>query len=143
MDLENHEHMVQILLQIKGHAVLSGYVHPVYTPLENAGWKRIDIAVIANTSRHRANRTESLWLSPSCERPTRNGTVTNVSEGQTKRQAAAYRTHELRVTQTEQQIKEAILSLKRIKKSVTKIEVARMTGISRVHLSRRYAHLFF
>lgn len=143
MTLDDHVHLVQNLLQIKGLAVLSGYLHPVYSPLENSGWQRIDIDVIANTSRHRVGRTESLWLSPRCERTVQHGSITTASEeGQTKRQIAAYRTHELRVTQTEQQIKEAILSLRRIKKPVTKIEVARMTGISRVHLSRRYAHMF-
>jgi hypothetical protein len=36
-------------------------------------------------------------------------------------QAAAYRTHDIRVTESEQKIKEAITSLMRMKKSVTKM----------------------
>ena len=142
MTLEDHTRLVECLLELKGHAVLSGYAHAVYEPLEKARWKRIDIDVIASTSKHRAARIESLWISPSCQRPIQHGAVISTLEGQTKRQAGAYRTHELRVNQSELQIKEAINTLKRMKNTVTKIEVSRMTGISRVHLSRRYGHLF-
>lgn len=142
MTLADHVRLVGHLSELKGHAVLSGYIHPVYEPLETLGWRRVDIDVIASTSKHRAKRIESLWLSPSCERPIGHGAVIDTLQGQTKRQAAAYRTHDIRVNQSEQQIKEAITSLKRTQKSVTKMEVSRMTGISRVHLSRRYAHMF-
>lgn len=141
MTLDCHTQLVHRLLGLKGYAVLSGYSHSVYTPLEDSGWKRLDIDVMANTSKHRVKRIESLWLSPNCEQHTHHGAVID-SAGQSKRQAAAYRTHDIRVSETEQKIKEAITSLKRTKKSVTKTEVSRMTGISRVHLSRRYAHMF-
>ncbi len=142
MTLDCHAQLVQRLLELKGYAVLSGYSHSVYDPLVDAGWKRIDIDVMANTSKHRAKRIESLWLSPNCERPIQHGVVIDIAPEQTKRQAAAYRTHDIRVTESEQKIKEAITSLMRMKKSVTKMEVSRMTGISRVHLSRRYAYMF-
>jgi DNA adenine methylase len=140
--LEDHVRLVGHLKELKGHAVLSGYIHPVYQPLEALGWRRVDFDVIASTSNHRAKRIESLWLSASCERPIQHGAVIVTLQDQTKRQAAAYRTHVIRVGQSELQIKEAIFSLKRTKKTVTKMEVSRMTGISRVHLSRGYAHMF-
>lgn len=75
----DHEDLVRILLEIKGKACLSGYAHPVYLPLENAGWRRLDMetscfaagrtratgiqGVGACTANQR--RTESVWLSPS------------------------------------------------------------------------------
>jgi DNA adenine methylase len=42
MTLDDHKDLVNLLLQIKGKAMLSGYRHEVYEPLEKAGWKRID-----------------------------------------------------------------------------------------------------
>jgi len=40
MTLEDHERLVEALLQVKGVVVLSGYDHPVYRPLEEAGWEK-------------------------------------------------------------------------------------------------------
>lgn len=40
-DLEHHERLVSVLLNIQGQAVLSGYEHEVYRPLEEAGWEVI------------------------------------------------------------------------------------------------------
>lgn len=48
----------------------------------------------------------------------------------------------LRKEFTESAIKEAIRSLKRSKKRVTKVEVSRLVGISREHVSKCYGHLF-
>lgn len=79
MTLEDHQDLVRILLGIKGKACLSGYAHPTYLPLENAGWKRIDMETSCFAAgRTRATgiqgkgactanqrRIESVWLSPS------------------------------------------------------------------------------
>lgn len=46
---DDHQRLVDYLLTVKGMVVLSGYEHEAYSPLEEAGWQRI----------------ESLWLSPS------------------------------------------------------------------------------
>ncbi|WP_333000178.1 DNA adenine methylase [Vibrio vulnificus] len=141
MTIEEHMDMVDSLLDIEGKAVLSGYAHPVYEPLEAAGWKRIDIEVIATSSKTRTKRTECLWISPSCDRPKL--TIEEPTQDNlTNRQAAAYRVHKARTEDSEAKIIEAIKILKRIGKKVTKAEVARMTGISRVQISRRYSHLF-
>jgi DNA adenine methylase len=40
MALEDHQRLVEALLQVKGVVVLSGYDHPVYRPLEEAGWEK-------------------------------------------------------------------------------------------------------
>jgi len=36
---DHHERLVETLLACKGAVVLSGYDHPVYAPLAEAGWK--------------------------------------------------------------------------------------------------------
>ncbi len=78
MTLEDHKDLVAILLNIQGMALLSGYRHPVYEPLEQAGWKRFDFPYPCNavgrvrTARLQGKgvikakqmRTESVWISP-------------------------------------------------------------------------------
>lgn len=41
-DDDHHRKLVEILLAIKGQALLSGYNHEIYRPLEDAGWIRHD-----------------------------------------------------------------------------------------------------
>ncbi|WP_027859759.1 DNA adenine methylase [Marinobacterium jannaschii] len=144
MSPQDHERLVDHLLKIKGLAVLSGYQHPIYSPLENAGWQRVEIDTIASTSKNRSKRIETLWISPNCKKPVAKGVMPPTDEPSdlSRQQQAAYRTHEVRVSQSEQKITEAIRTLKRLKKRVSKAEVSRMTGINRVQISRRYAHLF-
>ncbi len=75
MTLGDHKDLVAILLNIQGMALLSGYRHPVYDPLEQAGWKRLDFsipcrsigvtkAIVGKGIRTRPLRTESVWISP-------------------------------------------------------------------------------
>jgi len=52
MTLEDHEELVQLLLDIKGNAMLSGYNHAAYRPLEEAGWYKKSW----NTACHAAGR---------------------------------------------------------------------------------------
>lgn len=42
MTLQDHEELINILLNLKGKVVLSGYNHPCYTVLEDNGWQRIE-----------------------------------------------------------------------------------------------------
>jgi DNA adenine methylase len=79
---EHHERLAALLMELKGGAVLSGYQHPVYEPLERAGWMRMDfsISVFAavrgrgtrirgdGTARDAVPRTECVWLSPVVQR---------------------------------------------------------------------------
>jgi DNA adenine methylase len=81
MSLDDHRDLVEILLQIKGMAILSGYQHPVYTQLEESGWQRLDYKVPCYAvGRTKATgilgkgsaiknqaRTESIWISPKCK----------------------------------------------------------------------------
>src|SRR5690606_35924750 len=69
MSTEDYEDLVDILLTIKGKALLSGYRHPVYERLEDAGWGRIDFDVPdsgPNVRTHtsvRRRAIESVWHS--------------------------------------------------------------------------------
>jgi len=68
MTLDDHKRLVDTLLNIKGKAMLSGYDHEVYRPLEKAGWKKIKVKrplVAANsrvTGGRRIHQHEYLWL---------------------------------------------------------------------------------
>ncbi len=76
LGLDDHQRLVDTLLQIKGKIVLSGYDHPVYWPLEKAGWvKVVRKTACYATGRTRASgikgpgsakarvpRTEVLWM---------------------------------------------------------------------------------
>jgi len=45
--VEEHKKLVDVLLNIRGKALLSCYAHPVYQPLEEAGWEKFVIPVRA------------------------------------------------------------------------------------------------
>ena len=72
-----HHSLVTTLLKLQGKVMLSGYASPVYKPLEEAGWQRVDFTVScyatartkpsgilgkgsASTATHQ--RVESVWL---------------------------------------------------------------------------------
>jgi DNA adenine methylase len=78
----DHEALVEAILRLPGHFLLSGYAHPVYAPLEAAGWQRIDFQTVcyaaartrvsklqgAGTALAHQPRTESVWLDPATAR---------------------------------------------------------------------------
>ena len=47
---EFHKELVELLLTIKGQAMLSGYAHEMYKPLEEAGWLRTDFQTACNVA---------------------------------------------------------------------------------------------
>lgn len=55
---EDHRELVEQLLTLKGKVLLSCYYHPVYEPLERAGWKKLDFP----TACHAAGRTRGTGL---------------------------------------------------------------------------------
>lgn len=142
MSIGDHEKMVEALLSIKGMAVLSGYSHDIYLPLEDNGWTRIEIEVTAQTSKNRARRVECLWVSHKRKKTGSNNIKARENSNLTKQQISAYELHDKRTSESERKIIESIKILKRINKKITKAEVSRMTGISRVQISRRYSYLF-
>lgn len=70
---QDHLDLVDLLLGYDGAVVLSGYPNPLYKPLEDAGWERLEFqshcTVCARTvkTRHKAaemKRTECVWSNP-------------------------------------------------------------------------------
>ncbi len=57
----DHEDLVELLLGIRGKAMLSGYANPIYGSLEWAGWVRKDIRWKTSMTKKEKNRIESVW----------------------------------------------------------------------------------
>jgi DNA adenine methylase len=64
---DDHVALVEGLLTVRGMVMLSGYIHPLYRPLEHAGWQRIDYATYATIAQSQTGRTETIWLNPACQ----------------------------------------------------------------------------
>jgi DNA adenine methylase len=136
----DHREIVARLLTFQGMIVLSGYKHETYTPLERAGWKRIDYKTRTNASDFRARRVESIWLSPSVlNHSTNRGLILSPIERQRQ---GAYRSHRVRIQTTTKRVARAISRFRVAGKRVTISSIGRATGMTREHLSRKYQHLF-
>jgi len=62
---EQHEKLIETLLTVPGHKILSGYESPIYKPLLDAGWTlhKKQFACYASQNRQ-TYRTECLYCSP-------------------------------------------------------------------------------
>jgi len=81
MSIEDHNELVDVLLQINGKAMLSGYDNEIYRQLEQNGWVKLTFDVVCHAAGKTRNsnlqgkgsakkyqkRTECVWLSPNCE----------------------------------------------------------------------------
>jgi len=77
-DREHHQRLVRRLLDLKGFALVSGYYHPDYRPLEEHGWVRRELNVASRmlvvprradprrkeNAWKKAPRKENIWVSP-------------------------------------------------------------------------------
>jgi DNA adenine methylase len=59
MEDEQHEEMIDILLHIKGKAILSGYDNEIYNKLLNNGWKRVFLGEYDKRSEKAINESRS------------------------------------------------------------------------------------
>lgn len=57
----DHSEFIEIVQNLEGFCVISGYACELYEPLERAGWHREDKKAVNNSG---DTRTESLWLCP-------------------------------------------------------------------------------
>jgi len=68
MTADDHCIFVDKMLSINSTVVISGYAHPIYEPLEHAGWSRYDFEVSCNPSMNigsvRNKRIETVWVKP-------------------------------------------------------------------------------
>jgi len=67
MEDEQHEEMIDILLHIKGKAILSGYDNEIYNKLLNNGWKRVFLGEYDKRSEKAINESrnkgkEFIWI---------------------------------------------------------------------------------
>lgn len=66
MSLDDHRDLVNILLNIKGKAVLSGYDHVLYTPLLENGWEKVYLGKYQKRAIHSARPIqygdEFVWI---------------------------------------------------------------------------------
>jgi DNA adenine methylase len=64
----HHRALVDAVLDIQGAAVLSAYAHPIYAPLNRAGWERTDIRTglygPPKTRIPGGSRIETIWRNP-------------------------------------------------------------------------------
>jgi len=81
MTLSDHEELVNLLLHVKGKAMLSRYEHSVYKPLEQAGWTKLVFEArchVTGTTKgtkylqnkenaEKLKRTECVWLNYNVE----------------------------------------------------------------------------
>lgn len=83
LTVECHERLVAYLLSdtVQGMVLLSGYAHPLYEPLEAAGWRRTDWATSCSAAARtrgtgllgtgvltaQQQRTESVWSNPAAQ----------------------------------------------------------------------------
>jgi DNA adenine methylase len=78
MTEDDHRELVEILFSLQGKVVLSGYAHPVYEALVEAGWGRKDFQTFCTVTGHTRDgrkmskdvlkRVESVWISSKCNR---------------------------------------------------------------------------
>jgi DNA adenine methylase len=70
MTKEDHVNLINLLLKIKGMAILSGYETEIYNPLLESGWRQSKFDCFARVAKNaqgfRTPRTECLWISPNC-----------------------------------------------------------------------------
>lgn len=94
LSLEDHRDLTRLLLGLAGMAILSGYDHAVYRPLEKAGWDkryfrnvchaaghtRGNQVLGAGSSRQSQPRLEVVWISPSAGRARRQANLRPAQE---------------------------------------------------------------
>jgi DNA adenine methylase len=61
---EQHAELVQTLLEVPGHKILSGYNSPIYQPLLDAGWTLLEKNYTSRLMSVNPNRVECLYCSP-------------------------------------------------------------------------------
>ena len=68
----DHEDLIQRLLACRGMVIVSGYDHPLYAPLMEAGWRQVTKTVALRSINQRTTiaqtRREVLWINPAAQR---------------------------------------------------------------------------
>lgn len=136
---DRHRQLVAFLLSMRGMAVVSGYAHSVYLPLQKAGWVRIDYPTCTHALGSLTRRIECVWLSPSVTLSGQNGIPLSPRERMSR---GAHHAHKVMVMGTTKRLIREIERLRAEGKKPTATNLARTTRMSREHLVRKYRHLF-
>ncbi|MDK2594376.1 DNA adenine methylase [Pseudoalteromonas obscura] len=136
MTASEHESLLVKLSQLSGSVVLSGYPSELYSDLLSK-WRIESKQSRISAGSGTGLRTECIWINPTCAEKLKKG---NVGIHHTSR--AAYITHHVRSDKTENKIMSAITTLTNSGEKANKTQVAKLIGVSREHLSRRYSHCF-
>ena len=67
MSDDDHRRLVDVLRELAGMVVLSGYPTDLYLPLEADGWIKLE-KKIRNTTYQTGERTECLWINPAAQK---------------------------------------------------------------------------
>jgi DNA adenine methylase len=136
MTSSDHELLLNELNLLKGSVVLSGYPSELYNDLL-VGWHMENKQSRISAGSGTGIRTECIWINHACSENLKKG---NVGIHHTSR--AAYITHHIRADKTESKIKKAIEQLNEMGQKANKTNVAKLAGVSREQVSRRYSHCF-
>ncbi|MCX7124045.1 MAG: DNA adenine methylase [Gammaproteobacteria bacterium] len=149
LDDSAHRKLIDSILNVQGMCIISGYEHPIYQALTEAGWTREKKEVIASASSTRAKRIECLWISPGTRKRKNTGVLKSRSNQndlfsspvEMMRQGAYY-AHALKTKNMTTLILAEINQFKRLGYKVSKTAIDESLNISRENISRRYGHLF-
>jgi len=77
MSDQDHKEFIELLLTLPGRFMVSGYIHEIYRPLEDAEWKRVDFeiscyaaartratGILGKGAGEKQKRVESVWIDP-------------------------------------------------------------------------------
>lgn len=67
LDLEGHQRLLSMLLEVQGAVLLCGYPSESYAVIEQAGWRREERRARASGRRGSVMRTEAVWLNPKAQ----------------------------------------------------------------------------
>jgi DNA adenine methylase len=70
----DHVELLDVLLKVQGHVVLSGYDHPLYNDMLS-GWDKHSKKARISSGRGTGTRIENIWISPSCAARIRQATL--------------------------------------------------------------------
>ncbi|MEZ9004988.1 DNA methyltransferase [Vibrio tasmaniensis ZS-17] len=136
MNEGEHETLLAHLQSLQGSVVLSGYDSDLYNDVL-VGWYKETRQARVSAGRGTGLRTECVWINSVGQEALRAGSV-----GKHHTSRSAYLSHRVRSDQSEKAIEVAIEALSQAGKPVSKAAVARIVGLRREHISRRYSHCF-
>ncbi|MDG4811895.1 DNA adenine methylase [Hydrogenovibrio sp. 3SP14C1] len=61
---DQHDQLIDLILQLKGFVIISGYDHEIYDRLLNNGWKKRQKSSRISSNRGTETRIECLWMNP-------------------------------------------------------------------------------